>query len=96
MTVQEDAQSVEIQLLRHENGILLRKVSRLEREAASLLPAVAEIKRLKIWDFTPYGVTPDDSWMAVDRASAMSLMAALAGTDHWKPWQSRIEPRAQA
>ena len=88
-------QSTELESLRRENSMLPWKVRRLEREAASMQPVVAVVKRLKIWDFTPYGVIPDDSWLALDRASATELMRALAGTDHWRPWQSRIEPRPQ-
>lgn len=92
---EHNRQSAELESLRRENGILQQKVRRLEHEAASLQPVVAEVKRLKIWDFTPYGVIPDDSWLALDRASATDLMRALAGTDHWRPWQSSIEPRPQ-
>lgn len=90
-----DRQSSELESLRRENSMLHQKIRRLEREVASMHPVVAEVKRLKIWDFTPYGVRPDDSWLALDRVSATDLMRALAGTDHWRPWQSRIEPRPQ-
>jgi hypothetical protein len=95
MTAHEDGHSADLEQLQRENNLLQQKIHRLEREAASMQPVIAEVKRLKIWDFTPYGVRPDDSWLALDRASAMELMRALAGTDHWHPWQSRIEPRPQ-
>lgn len=95
MTAYEDDQSAALERLRRENSLLRQKVHRLERETAGMRPVVTEVKRLKIWDFTPYRITPDDSWLALDRVSAMDLMRALAGTDHWQPWQSRIEPRTQ-
>ncbi|MCG2622589.1 hypothetical protein LVY72_11775 [Arthrobacter sp. I2-34] len=95
MTAHEDDHAAELERLRRENNLLRQQVHRLKREAASMRPVVAEVKRLKIWDFTPYATTPDDSWLALDRVSAMDLMRALAGTDHWQPWQSRIEPRLQ-
>ncbi|GLB68310.1 hypothetical protein [Arthrobacter mangrovi] len=95
MTTHEDGHYADLEQLRRENSLLQQRIRRLEREAASMQPIIAEVKRLKIWDFTPYGVRPDDSWLALDRASATELMRALAGTDHWHPWQSRIEPRPQ-
>lgn len=95
MTAHEDGHYADLEQLRRENSLLQQRIRRLEREAASMHPIIAEVKRLKIWDFTPYGVRPDDSWLALDRASATELMRALAGTDHWHPWQSRIEPRPQ-
>lgn len=95
MSALDDGHDADLDRLRRENNLLRQKVQRLEREAASMEPVVAEVKRLKIWDFTPYATTPDDSWLALDRVSAMELMRALAGTDHWHPWQSRIEPRPQ-
>ncbi|MDJ0349583.1 hypothetical protein [Cryobacterium sp. PH29-G1] len=82
-------------LIRRENILLTEKVARLEREIATMRPVIAEVKRLKIWDFTPYGVSLDDSWLALDRVNAVELMQALAGTDHWSPWHSNIEPRPQ-
>lgn len=82
-------------LLQRENRLLTEKIGRLEREIATMRPVIAEVKRLKIWDFTPYGVSLDDSWLALDRVNAVELMQALAGTDHWSPWHSNIEPRAQ-
>lgn len=90
-----DEQSAELNRLRRENIMLQQRLCRLEREAATMHPVVAEVKRMRIWDFTPYGVKPDDSWLALDRVSATDLMRALAGTDHWRPWQTRLEPRPQ-
>lgn len=81
--------------LRRENALLRSRVARLEREAAAMRELVAEAKRLQLWDFTPYQLYPDESWVGVDRASATRLLAALAGIDHWDPWHSRIEPRPQ-
>ena len=85
----------ELETLRRENVLLHSRVERLEREAAAMRELVAQVKRLQLWDFTPYQVYPDESWVGVDRASATRLLAALAGIDHWDPWHSRIEPRPQ-
>lgn len=90
-----DDTSAELEALRRENALLHSRIARLEREAAALWTLVAQTKRLKLWDFTPYQVLPDESWVAVDRASATRVLAALAGIDHWDPWHSRIEPRPQ-
>ncbi|WP_203337695.1 hypothetical protein [Nocardioides limicola] len=81
--------------LERENAHLRQRMDRLEREATSMRPVVQQVKNLQIWDFTPYGVHPDGSWVAVDRACAAELLAALAGVDHWEPWATRIEPRIQ-
>ena len=81
--------------LREQNEFLQRQVRHLEREVAAMRPVLAEVRRLRIWDFTPYEVSPDDSWLALDRHSATSLMQALAGNDHWHPWASSLDPRPQ-
>ena len=96
MSIQGKDISTQLEILQWENERLRQQVRRFQREAESTQLVIVEVKRLKIWDFTPYGVTPDDSWMAIDRVSATELMRALAGTDHWKPWQSRIDPRPQS
>lgn len=83
----------ELRRLRRSNALLHARVARLEHEVATLRPVIAEVKALRLWDFTPYGVVPDDSWVAVDRDSAVNLLRALAGADHWTPWHSRLEPR---
>lgn len=85
----------ELERLRRENALLHRRVARLEREAEAARALIAQAKALKLWDFTPYRVHPDDDWVAVDRQSASELLAALAGIDHWDPWHTRIEPRTQ-
>ncbi|ABL80351.1 MULTISPECIES: hypothetical protein [unclassified Nocardioides] len=85
----------DVAALRREIELLRARVGRLEREAAATRALVAEAKQLKLWDFTPYGVHPDESWVAIDRASASRLLAALASVDHWDPWHTRIEPRPQ-
>lgn len=85
----------DVAALRREVELLRARVSRLEREAAATRALVAQAKQLKLWDFTPYGVHPDESWVAVDRTSASRLLAALASVDHWDPWHTRIEPRPQ-
>ena len=87
--------SAELERLRRENALLHRRVARLEKEAEAARALIAQAKSLKLWDFTPYRVHPDDSWIAVDRHSASELLAALAGIDHWDPWHTRIEPRPQ-
>jgi hypothetical protein len=91
----DDAGSAELETLRREIALLHSRVERLEREAAAMRALVAETKRLQLWDFTPYQLHPDESWVAVDRAAATRLLAALARIDHWEPWHSRIEPRPQ-
>ncbi len=90
-----DAAAAELESLRRENALLRSRVARLEREAAAMRELVAQAKHLQLWDFTPYQLLPDESWVAVDRASATRLLAALAGIDHWDPWHSRIEPRPE-
>ena len=81
--------------LERENELLRLRLDRLEHEVRSMRPVVQQVKKLRMWDFTPYGVHPDESWVAVDRAQAAELLAALAGVDHWDPWTTRIEPRTQ-
>ncbi|WP_341925157.1 hypothetical protein [Nocardioides psychrotolerans] len=85
----------ELERLRRENALLHRRVARLEKETEAASALIAQAKALKLWDFTPYRVHPDDTWVAVDRQSASELLAALAGIDHWDPWHTRIEPRPQ-
>ncbi|MCW0213125.1 MAG: hypothetical protein OJJ54_07185 [Pseudonocardia sp.] len=85
----------QVDALHRENALLHSRVTRLERQLSSAAPLIRQARTLSFWDFTPYEVTPDDTWVAVDRVQAMSLMAALAGIDHWDPWGSSIEPRPQ-
>jgi hypothetical protein len=85
--------SAELAGLREENALLRRRVARLEHEAEGMRALVQQVKRLRLWDFAPYGVSPDDSWVAVDRTQASELLAALASIDHWDPWRTPIEPR---
>lgn len=85
----------ELEALRRENALLRLRVDRLERELTSTTPLIEQAKHLAVWDFTPYEITPDASWVAVDRAKMMSLMGALARIDHWNPWGTDIEPRPQ-
>lgn len=81
--------------LERDNELLRLRLDRLEHEVRSVRPVVRQVKKLRIWDFTVYGVHPDGSWVAVDRTQAAELLAALAGVDHWEPWTTRIEPRTQ-
>jgi hypothetical protein len=83
----------ELRRLRKSNELLRARVNRLEHEVGTLRPVIREVKSLRLWDFTPYGVVPDDSWVGVDRDGAVELMRALAGADHWTPWHTRLEPR---
>ncbi|SFO24843.1 hypothetical protein SAMN05216207_103930 [Pseudonocardia ammonioxydans] len=85
----------QLEALRRENALLRLRVARLERELSSTTPLIEQARHLAVWDFTPYEITPDDSWVAVDRAKVMSLMGALARIDHWNPWGTDIEPRPQ-
>lgn len=87
--------STELATLRQENALLRRRAARLERELSSAVPLIAQARRLGVWDFTSYEVTPDESWVAIDRDKAMALMEALAHVDHWNPWSTTIEPRPQ-
>lgn len=84
-----------IDALRRENALLERRVARLQRQLAGTAPLVEHVRRLTFWDFTPYEISPDDTWVAVDRGKAAALMAALAHIDHWNPWGTTIEPRPQ-
>ncbi|MCL2585413.1 MAG: hypothetical protein FWE35_23485 [Streptosporangiales bacterium] len=81
--------------LERDNELLRLRLDRLEREVRSMRPVVRQVKRLRVWDFALYGVHPDEGWVAVDRARAGELLAALAGVDHWAPWTTPIEPRTQ-
>ena len=56
--------------LERENELLRLRLDRLEHEVRSMRPVVQQVKKLRIWDFTPYGVQPDGSWVAVDRTCA--------------------------
>lgn len=87
--------SSKLESLREQNEFLQRQVINLEREVAAMRPVLAEVRRLRIWDFAPYEVSPDESWLALDRHSATTLMQALAGNDHWRPWESSLDPRPQ-
>ena len=93
MTQQTPAERVA--QLERENELLRLRLDRLEHEVRSMRSVVQQVKKLRIWDFTLYGVRPDGSWVAVDRTCAADLLAALAGVDHWEPWTTRIEPRTQ-
>ena len=81
--------------LERENELLRLRLDRLEQEVRSMRPVVQQARKLRIWDFTVYGVQPDEGWVAVDRTRAAELLAALASVDHWEPWATRIEPRTQ-
>ncbi|NLG47948.1 hypothetical protein [Gordonia sp. (in: high G+C Gram-positive bacteria)] len=83
----------EVRDLRREFARVSTRLERIERDLAATEPLVKAVHSLKIWDFTPYGVTPSDDWVAVDRTTAEHLLAALAQIDHWTPWQNRLEPR---
>jgi hypothetical protein len=87
--------SARVAQLERENELLRLRLDRLEHEVRSMRPVVRQVKRLRVWDFTVYGVHPDSSWVAVDRTDAAELLAALAGVDHWEPWTTRIEPRTR-
>lgn len=88
--------TAEIERMRRELVLLRTRVGRLEREVAAVQPLIRKARDLTPWDFTPYGVAPDGDWVAVDRARAEDLFAALAEIDHWTPWRARIEPRPQS
>ena len=79
--------------LRRDVARLEARIGRLERDLASVRPLIDAVRGLKIWDYTPYEVAPDQEWVAIDRGDAEGLLAALARVDHWVPWQTRLEPR---
>lgn len=81
--------------MRREMVLLRARVARIERALDSHQPLIAAARGLEPWDFTPYRVQPGGDWIAVERDRMERLLAALAAVDHWTPWQSRIEPRAQ-
>ncbi len=91
----DDDLSARVEALHRQNALLEQQVTRLRRQLASVTPLVEQAKHLAFWDFTPYEVSPDDTWVAVDREKAAALMAALARIDHWNPWGTTIEPRPQ-
>ncbi len=97
MTCEQDVAvlSAELERVRGENRRLRLVNQALAREAASVRPLVQCVKDTRIWDFSPYGIRPDDSWVAIDRLQAAQLLAALARVDHWRPWTTRIDPRPQ-
>ena len=78
-----------------ENALLRARVTRLERALASTAELVERVEHLRLWDYTPYELVPDETWVAVDRDDAAALMSALARVDHWHPWERAIEPRPQ-
>ncbi|HEY3465476.1 MAG TPA: hypothetical protein VGL47_10110 [Amycolatopsis sp.] len=94
-TPNRDPGDGELERLRRENALLRLRLLRVESELATTAPLVDQVKHLGLWDFTPYGIVPDGSWLAVDRAKATALMGALAHVDHWNPWRTAIEPRPQ-
>lgn len=81
--------------LERENAMLRSRVTRLERALASTADLVTAVKHLALWDYAPYELAPDETWLAVDRSQAGALMSALARVDHWHPWETPIEPRPQ-
>ncbi|MBM7280056.1 hypothetical protein JTZ10_20110 [Gordonia rubripertincta] len=93
----QDAQvaelTAEIAALRRQVNVLETRLRRVDRDLASTKPVVEAVRALTIWDHTPYGLNPGTDWVAVDRGRVAELLAALAGVDHWTPWQTPLEPR---
>ncbi|MEO9329173.1 hypothetical protein [Gordonia aurantiaca] len=87
--------TAEIAALRRQVNLLETRLRRVDRDLASTRPVVAAVRALTIWDHIPYGVSPGDDWVAVDRTRITELLTALAGVDHWAPWQTPLEPRPQ-
>lgn len=79
--------------LRRELELLRAHVRRSDRELAALRPLVNAVRDLHIWDHTLYDAIPGADWVAIDRTQAEHVLAALAATDHWLPWQTRIGSR---
>ncbi|MGD9529920.1 MAG: hypothetical protein AB7V44_24420 [Pseudonocardia sp.] len=79
--------------LRAELRLLRDRVHRLEGELRALEPVVTALKGARFWDPAPYEVWPGPEWVAADRADVERLFGALAGVDHWRPWQVELERR---
>ena len=84
-----------LEALARELVILRSRTNRLERALAVMQPLIDSARDFAPWDFTPYDVTPGSDWVAVERLQAENLLAALTEIDHWAPWHTRIEPKAQ-
>lgn len=69
-------------------------VARQQRQLSVLDGLAAEVRKVHFWDHSVYDVTPDESWLAVDRVEVLRLLGALAEVDHWKPWQTTVERRS--
>lgn len=80
--------------LRAELQRLRCRVGELERAVVGYERLVTAVRRARVWEFAPYDQPPDGSWVALDREDAHRLMQSLAGIDHWRPWQSRLEARS--
>lgn len=85
--------SAQIEQLRAELATLARRVDRLSAALETHRELAESIRKTQFWDFTPYEVVPDDSWLAIDRSDAVDLLRALAATDHWQPWTHSLTPR---
>lgn len=90
-----DEQSSHEAPLLQNNQSLQRRVDHLERQLEVASELVQRVKNLKIWDFSPYEITPDSSWVAIDREEASELLRTISHIDHWAPWETTIEPRPQ-
>ncbi|MBD0322397.1 MAG: hypothetical protein ICV72_03305 [Aldersonia sp.] len=86
---------MDVDRLVRENALLRARIARLERAVASTSELIERVEHLGLWDYAPYELVPDDTWVAVDRDEAAALMSALARVDHWNPWERAIEPRPQ-
>jgi hypothetical protein len=80
--------------LRAELRLLRERVHRLESELRTLAPVVAAVKGAHFWDPAPYEVWPGPDWVAADRSDVERVLSALAGVDHWRPWNVELERRA--
>ncbi|GEL18715.1 hypothetical protein [Pseudonocardia asaccharolytica] len=83
----------ELDRLHIELRLLRERVHRLEIELRAVAPVVAALKAARFWDAAPYDVWPGPEWVAADRTDVERLFAALAGVDHWRPWQITLERR---
>lgn len=84
---------IEVARLRAELALLRGRVHRLEGELRVLEPVVAALKGARFWDPAPYEVWPGPGWVAADRDDVERVLGALAGVDHWQPWQIELERR---
>lgn len=72
--------------LERRQAQLEREVTSLRRQVDQLRAVVDEVIAAETWDHEVYGRIPGAGWLLIDRDSWSRLMAAVDGTDSWRPW----------